>query len=52
MSPYENGVLTESLQQDVVKIRRSVGRWLALSEAWQEGAEDEIIQATVDLASV
>jgi len=52
MSPYEDGVLTESLQQDILKVRKSVRRWLALSEAWQEGAEDEIIRATVDLASV
>jgi hypothetical protein len=50
MSPYDTGVLTESLQDDVVKIRRSVRRWLALSEAWKEGAEDEIIRATVNLA--
>jgi hypothetical protein len=52
MSPYENGVLTESLQEDVIDIRRGVRRWLALSETWQEGAEDEIIQATVELASL
>jgi hypothetical protein len=52
VSPYHTGLLTESLQEDVVKIRRSLRRWLALSEAWKEGEEDEmIIRATADLAS-
>ena len=50
-SPYESGMLTGALQEDVIKIRKSLRQWLALSEAWQEGAEGEIVKATVDVAS-
>ena len=51
-SPYEDGLLPKQLQEDVLEIRKALRRWLALSEAWQEGSEDELIQATVELVSM
>jgi hypothetical protein len=49
-SPYADGVLPDLLQNDVSNIRKCLRRWLSLSELWQEGADNDIIQATIDLA--